>query len=170
LKQRKSWQKLEQELASFRVSGYPKKVDFFWYHINIETTSLILLIFIGPWEVVQKLGLEEDLLKLTEQRRTEDLGISRRHILGISIIDSFVVFFKCLPSTTIRATVLKAFISTLWLQRVSGPSILIHRTLTMYPVSLRKFIDLPPRRLSDSSSPKATYLLPHLLFKTTSVL
>ena len=135
----------------------------------IETTSLILSIFIGPWEVVQKLGLEEDLLKLTEQRRTEDFGNSRGHILINSTIDS-LSSFKCLPSATIRATVPKAFISTLWLQRVSGPSIQIYRTLTIYPVSLRKFIDLPPRRLSDSSSPKATYLLPHLLFKTTSVL
>ena len=92
----------------------------------------LFIIFIGPWEIVQKLGLEEDLLKLTEQRRTDDLGISRGHILGISTIDS-LSSFKCLPSATIRATVLKAFISTLWLQRVSGPSIQIHRTLTMYP-------------------------------------
>ena len=38
----------------------------------------LFVIFIGPWEVVQKLDLEEDLLKLTEQKRTEDPGnISR---------------------------------------------------------------------------------------------
>ena len=42
-------------------------------------------------------------------------------------------FIKCLPSATIKATVPKAFISTLWLQKVSGPSIQIHHTLTTYP-------------------------------------
>jgi hypothetical protein len=81
LKQRKSWQKLEQELAYFRVSG-----NLIWtYFVRLPH---LFIIFIGPWEVVQKLDLEEDLLKLTELRRTEDLGISRGHILGIATTDS----------------------------------------------------------------------------------
>ena len=86
MKQRKSWQKLEQELASFRVSGNPKWIFFF---VSLRLPHLFV-IFIGHWEVLQKLDLEEDLLKLTEQRRTEDLGISRGHILGIAATDSLL--------------------------------------------------------------------------------
>ena len=76
---------------------------------------------LGHWEVVQKLDLEEDLLKLTEQKRTEDLGIISKDIFYMTATDSFSFFIKCLLSATIRATVLKAFISSLWLRKVSGP-------------------------------------------------
>ena len=69
-------------MVSFRVSG---NSDLFCAILRLPH---LFIIFTGPWEVIQKLDLEEDLLKLNEQRRTEDLGISRRYILGIATTDS----------------------------------------------------------------------------------
>ena len=57
----------------------------------------LFIIFIGPWEIIQKLDLEEDLLKLNEQRRTEDPGISRRNILGTAGTDSLSSLSVFLP-------------------------------------------------------------------------
>lgn len=63
-------------MASFRVSGNPSK-PILWH---VETT----IILVGSWEVIQKLGLDEELLKVTELRRTDDPGNFRRHILAIT--------------------------------------------------------------------------------------
>ena len=51
------------------------------------------MIFVGPWEVIRKLGLEEELLKLTELRRTEEPGNSRGRTLGlVTLIHSSSAF------------------------------------------------------------------------------
>ena len=51
-------------------------MDLFFGVVIKTSISPIYSIFIGHWEVVQKLDLEEELLKLTEleKTRTEDLG------------------------------------------------------------------------------------------------
>jgi len=71
------------------LSRYPDiEVQIFEAAEKLAEIGAGIGLFSRPWEVVQKLDLEEDLLKLTELRRTEDLGISRGHILGIATTDS----------------------------------------------------------------------------------
>jgi len=76
------------------LSRYPDiEVQLFEAAEKIAEIGAGLGLFPRHWEVVQKLDLEEDLLKLTEQRRTEDLGTSRGDILSISATADSLSFF-----------------------------------------------------------------------------
>jgi len=62
------------------LSRYPDiEVQIFEAAEKLAEIGAGLGLFSRHWEVVQKLDLEEDLLKLTEQRRTEDLVSSFRY-------------------------------------------------------------------------------------------